>query len=379
MGALDGVRVLDLSWGIAGPMAGLLLAEQGADVVKVEPPGGDPFRAYDGYKAWNRSRRSVIVDLKQPEGRDAFDRLAATADVVLESFSPGVADRLGVGPAALRERCPRLVYCSIPAYPPGHRRAVRPGWDALVQASVGVQWEQPAWRPGPSFLHVPVPSMGAMFLAVIGITSALVDRERTGQGEELSVSLYEGALMLTTQIWQEVERSPEHHAVMEKTYPMGVHAASIFQTGDGRWIHAATMAGGQPTRTEEEILGMPPIAGGMFTVTDAKRDAFGRQPDRDALVDEYHAAGLGAERIEASEAMFTHPQVIANGMVVEVDDPELGPTVQLGPPAVLPDVPPHVVGPQPAAGQHTRAVLREVGYDDAEINALVELHAVEER
>jgi CoA:oxalate CoA-transferase len=222
--------------------------------------------------------------------------------------------------------------------------------------------------------------MGAMFLVVIGITSALVDRERTGQGQELSVSLYAGALMLTTQVWQEVERSPEHHAVMEKTYPMGVHAASIFQTGDGRWIHAATMAGGQPTRSEEEILGMPVSDGGMLTpVTDAKRDAFRRKPDRDALVDEYHAAGLGAERIEASEAMFTHPQVIANGMVVEVDDPDLGLTVQLGPPAVLPEVPPRVMGPQPAPGEHTRAVLREVGYDDAEIDALVKLHAVEER
>ncbi len=89
-GALDGVRILDLSWGIAGPLGVLLLAEQGADVIKVEPPGGDPFRAYDGYRVWNRSRRSLTLDLKSDHGRDAFERLLATADVVVESFRPGV-------------------------------------------------------------------------------------------------------------------------------------------------------------------------------------------------------------------------------------------------------------------------------------------------
>ena len=118
-GALHGVRVLDLSWGIAGPLGVLLLAEQGADVIKVEPPGGDPFRDYSGYAVWNRSRRSVTVDLKQPAGADAFRKLAADADVVVETFRPGVTDRLGIGFDALHELNPRLVYCSCPAYPDG--------------------------------------------------------------------------------------------------------------------------------------------------------------------------------------------------------------------------------------------------------------------
>src|SRR3954449_10287703 len=96
-GALDGVRILDLSWGIAGPLGVLLLAEQGADVIKVEPPDGDPFRAYDGSRVWNRSRRSLTVDLKSDDGRDVFERLLDTADVVVESFRPGVMDRLGFG------------------------------------------------------------------------------------------------------------------------------------------------------------------------------------------------------------------------------------------------------------------------------------------
>ena len=118
-GALDGVRILDLSWGIAGPLGVMLLAEQGADVIKVEPPGGDPFRAYSGYAVWNRSRRSVTVDLKRPEGREALLRLVDDADVLVETFRPGVTDRLGIGYDALHERNPRLVYCSCPGYPGG--------------------------------------------------------------------------------------------------------------------------------------------------------------------------------------------------------------------------------------------------------------------
>src|SRR5438093_6557656 len=137
-GALDGVRIVDLSWGIAGPLGVLLLAEHGADVVKVEPPGGDPFRAYDGYRCWNRSRRSVVLDLETEGGRDDLLRLVASADAVVESFRPGVLDRLGIGQATMRVTNPRAVVVSCPPYPAGHRLASRPGYDALVQASSGV-------------------------------------------------------------------------------------------------------------------------------------------------------------------------------------------------------------------------------------------------
>src|SRR5437868_5608212 len=190
-GALHGGRVLDLSWGIAGPLGTLLLAEQGADVIKVEPPGGDPFREYSGYAVWNRSRRSVTVDLKQPAGADAFRKLAADADVLVETFRPGVTDRLGIGYDALHEINPRLVYLSCPAYPEGHRFAPRPGYDALVQASSGQQWEQPGWRPGPPFLPMPMPSMRAMSLAPTAIITALIARENTGRGQHVRTSLYE--------------------------------------------------------------------------------------------------------------------------------------------------------------------------------------------
>ena len=130
-GPLEGIRVLDLSWGIAGPLGVLLLAEHGADVIKVEPPGGDPFRAYDGARVWNRSRRSVTVDLKTDDGADVMRRLLASADVVVESFRPGVMERLGFRYETVHADLPRLIYLSVPAYPDGHRMAQRPGYDAL--------------------------------------------------------------------------------------------------------------------------------------------------------------------------------------------------------------------------------------------------------
>ena len=181
MGALNGVKILDLSWGIAGPLGVMLLAEQGADVIKVEPPGGDPFRAYSGYAVWNRSRRSVTVDLKSEAGLDAILHLVDESDVLVETFRPGVTDRLGIGAETLLARNPRLVYTSCPGYPEGHRHAPRAGYDALIQASSGQQWEQPGWRLGPIFLAMPMPSMGAAFLIPSGILAALIARERTGQ------------------------------------------------------------------------------------------------------------------------------------------------------------------------------------------------------
>src|SRR5262245_18740493 len=174
--ALDGLRILDLTWGTAS-LGVLLLAEQGADTIKVEPPDGDPFRSYECYKVWIRSRRSVTANLKCDAGLAAFLALAETADVVVDSFGIGTMDRLGIGPEALRAANPRLITCSVPAYPVGLRYQHRPGYDARVAAASGQQWEQPGWRPGPIFLPMPMPSSGMIWLVSCGILSALHARE----------------------------------------------------------------------------------------------------------------------------------------------------------------------------------------------------------
>ena len=384
-GPLHGVRVLDLSWGIAGPVGILLLAELGADVVKIEPPGGDPFRRQPGYHVWNRSRRSVVLDLKAEEGRDVFLRLCESADVLVETFSPGTMERLGLSYDALSERVPCLVYCSVAAYPPGHRFADRPGWDATVQARSGMQWEQPGWRPGPVYLHFPAPSMAACFLLASGVLSALIARQGSGRGQHVRTSLYQGVLAYTTQIWQQHERAPAgFHTIMAKTYPPGMHQTSLFECSDGEWIHASTMSGLAPTRTPEEILGVDPVdPRARSGDPDARarfearlRAAYARRP-RQEVVDAFHEARLGAEPVGPMAEVFAHPQFVHNGMAATVDDSDFGPTTQVGVPAVLSRTPGAIRGGQPRVGEHSREVLDEAGYTAAEIDRLLDAGVVE--
>jgi crotonobetainyl-CoA:carnitine CoA-transferase CaiB-like acyl-CoA transferase len=383
-GPLAGVRILDLSWGIAGPVGVLLLAELGADVVKVEPPGGDPFRLQPGYHVWNRSRRSAVIDLGHDAGRDVFLRLCDGADVVVESFSPGTMARLGLSYTQLAEARPRLVYCSVPAYPPGHRFAGRPGWEALVHARSGLQHEQPGWRPGPVFLHFPAASMAACFLLAAGVLSALVRREESGRGQHVQTSLYQGALAYTTMIWQEAERADAaFRTALGKTYPPGVHQVSLFECADGDWIHAATMNGMVATSTPEEILGLDPVDPAALHADPGLRAEHGSQLRAayrrwpvGTLVEAFHQAGLGAEAVTPMAQAFSHPQLVANAMVETVEDPELGPTTQIGVPIALRSTPGAVKGGQPAAGQHTTEVLLEVGYTSAEVDDLTATGAI---
>ncbi|MFN8035104.1 MAG: CoA transferase [Acidimicrobiia bacterium] len=363
-GALDGIRILDLSWGIGGPLGVLLMAEQGADVIKVEPPGGDPFRAYTGYAVWNRSRRSVTADLKSDDGRARFLRLAQTADVIVESFRPGVMDRLGVGHDALREANPRAILCSIPGYPPGHRFANRPGYDALVQASAGLQYEQPGWRLGPVFLHMPVPSMAAAFLVPTGVLAALIVRERTGRGQHVTTSLWHASFLYTTQIWQHVEKADAaFHDLMGKTYPPGVHQSFVFECANEEWLHLSVMSGLPPLKSQDEILGVPAAPtqveamsmdpDELAALQQRRRESF-KKHDRDALVAELRAANYAVEPIITAEQALAdpHPQLAANDMVVTLDDPALGTTTQTGIPIHLLGTPGAIRGPQPAVGQH---------------------------
>ncbi len=375
-GALDGIRVLDLTWGTAA-LGVLLLAEQGADVIKVEPPGGDPFRHYEGYKVWTRSRRSVTVDLKSDAGRDAFVELAKTADVVVDSFTPGVMERLGIDSATLRAANPRLVTCSVPAYPVGHRSQHRSGYDALVQAASGQQWEQPGWRPGPIFLPMPMPSSGMIWLVASGILAALHSRESSGTGQHVQTSLLQGVWLYTTQIWQDVERGDSAmYGMMAKTDPPGVHQPMIFECADG-WAHLSVMSGLTPKQSIDEILGLealPPETFEGLTPIEAHTIVANRQREaittwkRDDLVAALVANNHAVEAIVEPEEQFAHPQLIANDMVVTVDDPDLGATTQLGVPVHLLGSPGGITSGQPRVGADNDEVWSSVGLTNAQIH-----------
>lgn len=375
--ALSGLRILDLTDGVAGPLGLLFLAEHGADVVKVEPPGGSPARAEPSAPVYGRSRRSVTLDVTVEEGRRLFLDLCASADVVVEAFGGKRMAELDLAYDDLAARFPRLVYCSVPAWPSGTRYEARPGHEALVHARTGQHWEVPSFRPGPVFLHSPVAGLAGAFLVPIGIMSALHARERTGRGQHLEVSLVQGVLSLTTQNWNWTDQG---QFGLAKTHPPGVHQRTIYQCRDGGWIHASTHAGVSPSRTEASILGIEELSWEeqqqlgpeeRAVYEASKREAFLRW-DRDDLVEAFHRAGLGSEAIIPPHERFDHPQLRATGSVVEVEDPKLGKTTQLGNVIFLDRTPGAVAGPQPCVGAHTEEVFGELGYTGDELRRLSE-------
>jgi crotonobetainyl-CoA:carnitine CoA-transferase CaiB-like acyl-CoA transferase len=232
-GILAGVRVLDMSWGLAGPVATQLLAEVGADVIKIEPPEGDPARASAGFATWNRSKRGVVVNLAEPNGRDRLESLLASADVLVHGLRPTKAERVGLDDASLSSRHPRLVTCSVLGYPAGHVDAERDGYDLLVQARSGLMDEQLGYREGPIALRFPLPSWSAAYLAAAGIVTRLIVRERTGIGGPAHTSLLQGMLSTMSLVWNRAERPvPQLLSTKYDNPPQ----TALYRCGDGVWL-----------------------------------------------------------------------------------------------------------------------------------------------
>ncbi len=254
-GPLEGVRVVDVTTGVAGPMATMVLSDQGAEIVKVEPPGGDPLRSYPGSVAWNRGKKSVVLDLHAEADRSLFRELVATADVLVEGFRPGTMARWGLGYEDLAPDLPGLVYCSLTGYGRNDRASQRPAFDLLVQARTGECYEQPGWRDGPIFLYAPLPSVAASFLVLEGVSAALYAREVTGRGQWVETSLRQGVLAFTTQLWQDVETKPSDWWGIPRSPQAG-----IFECADGRWVHSMHYSGGRGKDKSGffEFLGLPP-------------------------------------------------------------------------------------------------------------------------
>jgi len=201
--ACDGLRVVDFSWWMAGPLATMVLADHGAEVIKVEPPEGDPARDLPAFQTWNRGKESVVLDLKTDDGRSRAGELLRWADVAVVAFRPGVAERLGIGYERARELNPRLVYASITGYGEVGRNRDLKGYEALVSAKSGrmMMFERIADRPGPAYPAVPVASFSTAMLAVQGVLVALRARDRTGTGQQVTVSMLAALMPYDMVMW----------------------------------------------------------------------------------------------------------------------------------------------------------------------------------
>ena len=356
---LDGLTVLDLTGGVAGPITTMLMSDYGATVIKVEPPGDDPFRSHPGYLAWNRGKKSVVLDLKDAAQRDQFLELAARADVLVESFSPGTTANLGIDYERLHAANPRLIYCSITGYGRNTRWSDRPAYDGLVQARLGLVYEQRSIRDewqGPVFLHQPLPSLGAAYLASTTINAALHAREVTGRGQWVETSLLQGSLTWTTMLWIRVENELPgfYNGFRYREFP----PTPTYGAADGRWFHPMTSR--NPAIVEAAGLPDDFLHGSSVGDYEERKthrrgvEAVFQQLPRDEWVPWHWDNNYSCQPCLSPVESFTNPQIVANGLVGDVDIPGIGTTKQFVHPYHLKSSDASIKGPPPAVGEHTQ-------------------------
>jgi crotonobetainyl-CoA:carnitine CoA-transferase CaiB-like acyl-CoA transferase len=381
-GPLAGCKILDLSWGVAGPFATMFMADYGADIVKVEPPGGDPFRnLLPAYKVWNRGKQSMTLDLATGQGKEIFDRLVGGADVLVESFEPGVTDRLGIGYSTVAARHPQLVYCSIRGY--GHESdPVHEGFDALVQARAGVFGEQSGNRDGPVFSYYPLASYGAGYLAIIGVLAAMHVRELTGAGQHVDTSLYDGVLAHFALQFSKAEKPTAAFRAFRGVKRHVAPTVDSYQCSDGRYLHIHTGAKGAFERICE-LVGLNPkefdgyYKGRHFVGDREQGERFraeltARFKTRPMMewVEALRAADVAVGPCLEPGEVLSDPQALAMELVTQVEDPELGPITELGLPLKFAATPGAIRSSAPRPGAHTAEILHALGYNDAQIGEM---------
>jgi crotonobetainyl-CoA:carnitine CoA-transferase CaiB-like acyl-CoA transferase len=389
-GALSGMVVLDLTQILAGPTCTMVLADMGADVIKVEKPnGGDDNRRMGppfikdwaaGFLAVNRNKRSLVLDLREEAGQAVFKRLAEGADVLVENFRPGVMERLGLGYQEIASINPKLVYCSISGFGGTGPASNRGGFDLVAQGVSGLM--SITGHPGspPAKVGVPITDLTAGLFAANGVLSAYIHALKTGKGQHVDTSLMEAGVAYT--VWE----SSVYFANGEIPGPLGsAHRVSApyqaLRTKDGYLnIGAAT----QPTW--EQLCGAIGLEG---LIEDPRfkipGDRKAREAELAALLEEtfsqettshwlelLDAAGVVAGPIYNMEQVYQDPQVLAREMLVDLEDPELGTIHNIGVPVKLSETPAKIRSRAPALGEHSSEVLLERGFSQAEVAELLE-------
>ena len=391
-GALAGLRVLDVTQVMAGPYCTMILADLGADVIKIEPPAGDSTRQMPGsvgtdspgFNAVNRGKRSLVLNLTLREGRGVLEQLVPSADILVENYRPGVMETLGLGYEALASINPALVYASISGYGQTGPASNKGGFDLIAQGVSGIM--SVTGEPGgaPMKAGVPVTDLAAGLFALVGILAALEHRRRTGRGQHVDTSLVDAGVALS--VWE----ATEYFAGAGVPAPLGsAHRMNApyqaIRCADGYITLGA--ANERLFRRVCDVLEhpewprMPEFADNASRVS--HRDLLAKRIENITAGEScrhwltlFEANGIPSGPINDYSQVFADPQVIAREMVAEVDHPTLGHLRTLGSPIKMSATPADVRRRSALLGEHTAAILAEAGFADDDIAALKRAGAI---
>jgi crotonobetainyl-CoA:carnitine CoA-transferase CaiB-like acyl-CoA transferase len=350
--ALDGIRVIDFGQYVAGPLACMLLADQGADVIRVDPPGGPRFQT-PANAVWNRGKRSIVLDLSRENDRAMARGLIASADVVVENFRPGVMDRLGLGAEAMCAADPRLIYVSLPGFASDDARAGMAAWEGIVEAAAGRYQRQGS----PVFSAIPVSSGYAAFLGVVSVAMALNARERDGLGQRIEVPLYDATFTLVGYQGQRVHNAPAGATPLP---PMQGPRMAWFGERlckDGRYVYFHL--GNKRVPEFIEAVG----ATDWWQDGDVRERVDALFKSKTAAEWEELAASVGTELVicRSSAEWMREPHARGSGMIVEVQDRQYGRMLQPGVQARLSATPGEIRRPAPLLDEHHDEIVAECG------------------
>jgi crotonobetainyl-CoA:carnitine CoA-transferase CaiB-like acyl-CoA transferase len=383
-GALEGLRIADFSQLVQGPNATQMLADMGADVIKIEPLQGDWQRNWSlndayingeavSFLTFNRGKRSIALNLKQPAGKEAALKIIQTSDVLLENFRPGVMDRLGLGYESLSNIHPKLIYCASCGWGQDGPYVKRPGQDLLAQAVAGVLYLNGKAGDPPNPVGMGIADITASFHIVGAVLAALYHRNRTGEGQRIDINLLNSILSLATQeatLYLNTHSEPERSAA-GIGHPCVGAPMGVYRTRDG-YIVVAMM----PIGKVAELVGIDGFEGNDSRNMLKDRDQLKRKlepgfADKTTaeLMEIFMAADIWAAPVNTFPAMECDPQVEHNQTIVSFDHPKVKKFRTIGPPMKFSRTPTSVKRP-PLLGEHSREILKEIGYADSDIDRL---------